>query len=246
MSIVIDDFGGYEQDGVETLLSSGIPITGAVIPEADNTKKNIEDLKNAGCEIILHMPMESHVHLPENWYGSIYIHNYDSPETATEKLDKCVKEFPEIHGFNIHIGSGVSQNETLMKAVYNYTNEHGLYFLDSRTIVTNATENACRQTSSIYLGRDVFLEADKNRSYEGVVSRLKETAQIAKEKGYAIAIGHVGKEGGENTAKAIIDTIPELEKMGVEIVPLSKVYNNLKLCLAEKENQETNASKTTN
>ena len=35
--------------------------------------------------------------------------------------------------------------------------------------------------------------------------------EFAKEKGYAIAIGHVGAEGGENTAKAIIDTLPKIK-----------------------------------
>jgi polysaccharide deacetylase 2 family uncharacterized protein YibQ len=58
--------------------------------------------------------------------------------------------------------------------------------------------------------------------------RLLETAQTALEKGYGIAIGHVGAEGGEQTSKAIIDTIPEIEKMGIKVVTLSTLYDNLK------------------
>ena len=116
-----------------------------------------------------------------------------------------------------------------MTAIYNHANKLGLYFLDSRTIETKATEEASKETNSIYLGRDVFLEADKNRSYSGVCSRLIETANLAKENGYAIAIGHVGAEGGENTAKAILDTIPKIKEMGVEIVPLFEIYESLKI-----------------
>ena len=74
----------------------------------------------------------------------------------------------------------------------------------------------------------MFLEADKNRSYSGVCYRLLEAAEIAKQNGTAIAIGHVGAEGGENTAKAILDTIPKIKEMGVEIVPLSEIYEILK------------------
>ena len=48
--------------------------------------------------------------------------------------------------------------------------------------------------------------------------------QKAISNGTSIVIGHVGAEGGEQTAKAIKDTIPEIEKMGVKIVPLSEIY----------------------
>lgn len=228
MCIVIDDFGSYDQSGVDLLLSAPVPITCAVLPNVDNTDDNIKRIAGSHHELILHMPMESHVHLPESWYGPTFIRNYDTPEVATRKLDECVKKFPNIKGFNIHIGSGVSRNKTLMSAIYNYANQNNLYFLDSRTIETKGTEDACKETNSIYLGRNVFLEADKNRSYAGVKFRVLESANIALEKGYSIAIGHVGAEGGENTAKAILDTLPELEKMGVKIVPLSEIYEDLR------------------
>ena len=227
MSIVIDDFGSYDQSGVEILKKSTVPLTCAVIPFVDNTKQNIIDFKNLGHEIILHMPMESHVHLPEDWYGPVYIKNTDSIENVNKKLTECLNEVDDVKGFNIHIGSGVSQNKTLMKAVYEFAKSNHLYFLDSRTIETKATENASAETQSVYLGRDVFLEADKNRSYSGVCQRLLEGANIATKNGHAIVIGHVGAEGGENTAKAILDTVSKIQEMGVEIVPLSKLHSHL-------------------
>ncbi len=229
MCIVIDDFGSFDQSGVETMLSCKQPLTCAVMPNVDNTKANIEAIKKAGHEIILHMPMQSHVHLPEDWYGPTYIANYDTPETATKKLEDCLKDFEGVKGLNIHIGSGVSRNRSLMNVIYNFTKEHNLYFLDSRTIETPSVTAAAKDTNSIYLGRDVFLEADKNRSYEGVKFRMLEGARIAQEKGMSIVIGHVGAEGGERTAKAILDTLPEIEKMGVKIVPLSEIYEDMKV-----------------
>ncbi len=227
MSIVIDDFGSFDQSGVESLLNCPAKLTCAVMPNVDNTASNIETIKAKGHEIILHMPMQSHVTLPESWYGPVYIANYDSPESAEKKLDDCMKGFNGVRGLNIHIGSGVSRNRKLMSVIYDYAKKHNLYFLDSRTIETDATTQACKDTNSIYLGRDVFLEADKNRSYAGVKFRLLEGAKIALEKGRSIVIGHVGAEGGENTAKAIIDTVSEIEKMGVKIVPLSEIYDDM-------------------
>ncbi len=229
LAIVIDDFGSYEQAGVDTLLCTDCTLTCAVIPFVDNTANNIEKIKQYNHEIIMHMPMQSHVHLPESWYGPVYISTTDQIQDITNKLENCLSEFENIKGFNIHIGSGVSQNKNIMKTIYNFANEHNLYFLDSRTIETSATEEACKETGSIYLGRDVFLEADKNRSYQGVKYRLQQAADIAKEKGYAIAIGHIGAEGGENTAKAIVDMVDNLKKQNIQIVPLSEVYEDLKL-----------------
>ncbi|MBQ8425773.1 MAG: divergent polysaccharide deacetylase family protein [Clostridia bacterium] len=227
MAIVIDDFGSYDQSGVQTLLNCPCTLTCAVLPNVDYTEQNIKDFSDKGHEIILHMPMQSHVNLPLDWYGPVFISSYDTPEKVYNKLNSCLKQFDNIKGFNIHIGSGVSRNKDLMKVIYNFAKENNLYFLDSRTIMTNATENACKETDSIYLGRDVFLEADKNRSYQGVCYRLYEGAEIAKQKGYSIVIGHVGAEGGENTAKAILDTLPKIKEMGIEIVPLSEIYNDL-------------------
>lgn len=228
MCIVIDDFGSYDESGVDLLSTCKAPLTCAVIPNVDNSKKHAELMKKNGHEIILHMPMEAHVNLPLSWYGPTYIKNSDSTETATEKLEECLKLFPDAKGFNVHIGSGVTKNKKLMSAIYEYANAKDLYFLDSRTIETHATEDACKDTSSVYLGRDVFLEADKNRSYQGVKKRLIEGANLALSKGYSIVIGHVGAEGGKNTAQAILDTIDEIEKTGVKIVPLSEIYEDIK------------------
>lgn len=224
MSIVIDDFGSYDQAGVETMLSINEPLTCAVIPFVDNTKQNIEALSKTKHEIILHMPMQAHVNLPKDWYGKTFIAVGDNQETVNKKIHDCLKEFPKIKGFNMHIGSGVSKDKQTMKNIYNYSNQNGLYFLDSRTIETNGVTEAAKETNSIYLGRDEFLEADKNKSYANAKFRLLEGAKKAILTGSSIVIGHVGAEGGEQTAKAILDTLPEIEKMGVKIVPLSTLY----------------------
>ena len=53
-------------------------------------------------------------------------------------------------------------------------------------------------------------------------------APEAKEKSFAIAIGHVGNHGGENTAKAIKDSLLYIKNQGIDIVPLSKIHDILK------------------
>ena len=96
MAIVIDDFGSFDQSGVETLSKCTEKLTCAILPNVNNTEANKNQFEKLGHEIILHMPMQSHVNLPEDWYGPVYIKNYDSPETACKKLDDCLKQFKNV------------------------------------------------------------------------------------------------------------------------------------------------------
>jgi len=228
LAIVIDDFGSYDRSGVKSMLMVEAPLTCAIMP---NLEFSLEDMDNAiksGKEVILHMPMESHVTLPADWYGPIYIKNSDSPLEATQKLESCLKAVPKAKGFNIHIGSGVSQNKTLMKAILGYAKEHDLFFLDSRTHENTKCEQASTEENIMYLGRDEFLEPNHNKSYAGVKEHLQNGINLAKEKGYAIVIGHVGAHGGENTAKAIKDMVQVANDQGVELVTLGKLNDTLK------------------
>ena len=227
LAIVIDDFGSFDRSGVKTMLSIEAPLTCAIMPNLDYSTEDMENALKSGKEIILHMPMQSHVNLPADWYGPIYIYNTDTPVEATNKLEKCLETMPEAKGFNIHIGSGVSQNITLMKAITNYAKAHNLYFLDSRTHMGTVGEEVAKTEGSTYLGRDEFLEPNHDKSYSGVKKHLLVGRDLALEKGHAIVIGHVGSHGGENTAKAIKDTIKEIKDSGVEVVFLSDLYKKI-------------------
>ena len=227
MAIIIDDFGGFDRSGVDEMLAIKAPLTCAVIPFVDYSKQDAARAKQMGHEVIVHMPMESHVRLPREWYGATFIGNGDSCETASAKLDAAFEELPMAEGANIHIGSGVCRNKELMTGIIDHLKSAGKFFCDSRTHIETKCQEACAECGMAYLGRDVFLEPHGQGGYANACRFLCEGAQIALDKGYAIAIGHVGREGGVPTAKAIADTIGEIEKMGIKIVPLSQIYETL-------------------
>lgn len=224
MVIVIDDFGSYDQSGVETMLSIDAPLTCAVMPFLENTQINTQMAIKSGKEVIVHMPMQACVNLPLSWYGKLYIGNHDNKEQIYSKLQSAFENIPEAKGFNIHIGSGVCQYVNTVEEIYNYSIEHDLFFLDSRTHLNTICDKVAKNKNVVYLGRDEFLEPNGNKSYNGVKNHLIIGANIAKEKGYSIVIGHVGSHGGEQTAQAIKDSINTIKSMGVEIVPLSYLY----------------------
>ena len=71
------------------------------------------------------------------------------------------------------------------------------------------------------LKRDVFL--DSTDDINVVKKQIMQTAEIAKQKGYAIGIGHVGPEGGNITVQAIKELAPVLEKQGIVFVTVSQL-----------------------
>lgn len=227
MAIIIDDFGGFDRSGVEEMFAIKVPLTCAVIPFVDFSKQDAERANQMGHEVIVHMPMESHVRLPKEWYGTTFIGNGDSCAEANAKLDAAFEELPMAEGANIHIGSGVCRNKELMTGIIGHLKDAGKFFCDSRTHIETKCQEACAACGMACLGRDVFLEPHGQGGYVNACRFLREAAHIALDKGYAIAIGHVGREGGVSTAKAIADTIGEIEKMGIKIVPLSEIYKTL-------------------
>ncbi|MBQ3493782.1 MAG: divergent polysaccharide deacetylase family protein [Clostridia bacterium] len=225
MAIVIDDFGGYNRNGVENMLSLDIPLTCAIMPGCENTEQDAISAHQNGHEVILHMPMEAHTSLPEEWYGRIYIKNNDSPSVARQKVEDCLSLVPYVKGLNIHIGSGVSKNKEIMNQVMQGAKQKGMYFCDSKTVENSICEQCAKDNQTDFVARDEFLEQTHNANYYHAKQMLLKGAKQAKEKGYSVVIGHVGAEGGMSTYNAIKDSIYEIQELGVEIVPLSKVVS---------------------
>lgn len=227
MCIIIDDFGGFDQSGIDTMLEVDAPLTCAVMPNLENSEKHSQQILDAGKEVILHMPMQAHVTLPLSWYGTNYICTGDSKDTVNQKLETAFSSVKGAKGFNIHIGSGVCQDSETLDHIYDYAKQKNLPFVDSRTHMNTQCEKVAKQKNVLYLGRDEFLEPDGNKSFEGVYRHLMVGTSVAKEKGYSIVIGHVGAHGGENTAKAIQKAVKDIKAMGIKIVPLSELASYL-------------------
>lgn len=226
LAIVIDDFG-QSRLGVEEMLKVNCKLTCAVMPGLDYSEKDANLAHSNGHEIILHMPMEAYVKLPDSWYGPKVIRNYDTPEKAKQLLGECIEEIPHCVGVNIHIGSGVCLNKKLVKAILEETRDKGKYFLDSRTHEGSVCAEIAPATNTDFVKRDFFLEPTNAPNYLHAKNELLKACELAKKQGYAIAIGHVGPEGGVSTANAIKDALEEIEQQGVDVVPLSKIVNKL-------------------
>lgn len=219
LAILIDDFG-YCGEGTQEMLALPIPITAAVMPFSSCTAADAEAVRQAGKEIFIHMPMESLTGKPE-WVGEKGVFRSMSDAEIKERVEEAFSILPDAVGMNNHMGSAIMEDERSLSAVMDVLKEKKMLFVDSMTTAKSVGRSIAGQKGVFFLGRDVFL--DSTDSVEVVKKNLRQAAEVALEKGYALAIGHVGPEGGHVTVQAIRELIPELEQAGITFVTVSEL-----------------------
>ena len=128
---------------------------------------------------------------------------------------------PDAAGMNNHMGSAIMEDARSLSAVMEVLKEKGVPFVDSMTTAKSLGKAVAAEKGVALLERDVFL--DSTDSVAVVKDNLRKAGEVALEKGAAIAIGHVGPEGGKITAQAIKEVAPELERAGITFVTVSEL-----------------------
>lgn len=217
VAIIIDDFGNGS-DGTDEILSLPIKLTGAVMPFMPKSDEEVARLNESGKEVILHQPMEAHTG-KRSWLGETPILKEMTPAQASDVFNKNAESVGAT-GFNNHMGSAITEDREKMRAIFTSAKERDMFFVDSVTTAKSVAEEVAKEVGIKYAKRDVFLDSTQDK--EQIKNNLKKAIKIANEKGSAIAIGHVGAEGGKVTAKAIEEVICEVGD-SVEFVFVSEL-----------------------
>lgn len=219
LAIVIDDFG-YRGEGTEEMLQLSIPFTAAVMPFSTYTQQDGEAIKKAKKEAIVHLPMES-LTGPASWVGEKAVRTQMEDGAIQELVKDAIAAVPGAVGINNHMGSKIMEDKRAMSDVLDVAKQYGLLFVDSKTTPNSQAEALSKEKGVTYLERSVFL--DSTDDIMTVKNNLKKAADLAKKTGFALAIGHVGPEGGKITAKALQDMAPELQKEGIVFVTVKQL-----------------------
>lgn len=216
LAIIIDDIGYSASLGERSLNLPG-DFTLAVLPQAPQGPRLARLGKALGKEIMLHNPMSNTRNLPLD-AGALAsgMNHQDFIRTLEENLGAI----PEALGLNNHMGSQLTQETEPMGWLMQYLGEHGYYFIDSRTTAASQAWETARQYRVPSLKRDVFL--DNERSVESVLRQLEQAIELARSRGYAVAIGHPYPE----TLTVLEQIEPLLEDAGVTLVPISTLLKS--------------------
>ncbi|KAL0265448.1 UNVERIFIED_CONTAM: hypothetical protein PYX00_011057 [Menopon gallinae] len=154
------------------------------MPYTRTSLEDYEKILQAQKEAILHMPMQP---LSGAFAGKGQIEVGDKPITINEKLDRALKPYPNIKGFNNHMGSAVTSNYKEMNAILDYVLMHQLFFIDSYTTAQSVCTEVAKEKGLNIAQRDVFL--DNIASYEAINEKLEAALKLAEQKGKVVVIG---------------------------------------------------------
>ncbi|MDO4300708.1 MAG: divergent polysaccharide deacetylase family protein [Clostridia bacterium] len=205
VALVIDDFGNGSK-GTEEMLKLPVKFTAAVMPYMPKSVEEMDRLAAMNKEVILHQPMEAHTG-QRSWLGATPILENMSIDEVRQTFIKNADQLNKAVGFNNHMGSLITEDREKMTEILKIAKDRGWFYIDSVTSARSVAGDLAKELGVPSAKRDVFLDStqDKNKIKEN----LRKTINIAKEKGKALAIGHVGAEGGVVTAEAISEILNE-------------------------------------
>ena len=183
--LIIDDVATFEHASM--VKSIGLKITPSIFP-ATKTHPDTPNIARTFEFYMIHLPMQAkHFDSPE--IGTLTIN--ESFESMLEKIKKIRKDFPRAKYTNNHTGSRFTSDYDAMDKAYRALIEQGFIFVDSKTIAQTAVARAAKKYNQPYISRDIFLDDDPSAA--AVRRELVAAVNLAKKRGYAIAIGHPKK-----------------------------------------------------
>lgn len=214
VAIIIDDLGN-SMEKARPFLDLPATLTFSILPNTPTGAQIAEAAIIAGKEVMLHLPMEAEAKNEKLGEGAILTNMED--ESIREQVEKDLEFLPMASGVNNHMGSKASKDERVVKAMLQVLKEKDLFIVDSWTTPGSLIYPMAEKMHIPRARRNVFL--DNNQNVESIKEQIKELISIAKKEGDAIGIGHPYPE----TAQALLETIREFQKEGVEVVPVREL-----------------------
>ncbi len=185
VAIIIDDMGHHQRLG-EKLLALDLNLTYAFLPGAPFAMEQAQAAVLKGREVLVHLPMEPK---DPSWHpgdGALYVK--DSPDDLRRKTLAMLAAVPLAVGANNHMGSRLTEDGEAMEVVMQTLKERALFFIDSYTSARSKGLATAEQLGVPAARREVFL--DNVQEPRLICRRMEELATVAKQRGWAIGIGH--------------------------------------------------------
>jgi len=218
IAIVIDDMGLDPRRSARAVKLPG-PLTLSFLPYARDLPQQTAAAHGKGHELMVHVSMQ-----PEgngNNPGPNALTIDLAPEDIKKRLDWALAAFTGYVGINNHMGSRFTADRAGMAVVMAELKTRGLLFLDSRTGQNSVGISTAVAYEVPHAARHVFL--DNDISAAEVARQLAETERIARQSGFAIAIGHPH----DVTLAALESWLPSLAAKGFVLAPISAIVARL-------------------
>ena len=219
IAIVVDDMG-VSVPHTKDIIDLNSPMTASFLTYGSANKEQVMDAKNAGFEVMLHVPMMPHI---KKDLAPITLSSDMSDEDIKFNLQNMISRYDGLgmEGVNNHMGSLFTENKSALGIVMSVLKEKNLYFLDSKTTSKSVGKEMAHEYGVKYIARDVFL--DNKNDYDYIIKQLNLTEKIAKKRGYAVAICHPRSQ----TYRALKDWLQTIKEKNIKLVHLKDLVDIL-------------------
>ena len=214
VAFIIDDLG-YETEVAIKMMELEFPMALSILPFLQYSEFIAEEGRKNNQEIMLHLPMESSNSSANPGPGAIK--SYMTEEEIRQAIRDCILNFPYIIGANNHMGSKITEDREIMEIVLEEIKGYSLFFIDSITTKDSIAYEVAQEMEIKSAVRSVFLDNENDMEY--IKGQMLEVQETALREGEVIAIGH----SRINTFYVLKRMVPELIKVGIEIVPVSEL-----------------------
>jgi polysaccharide deacetylase 2 family uncharacterized protein YibQ len=214
VAIIIDDLGYRGTEGARTLRLPG-KVTVSILPHTPFARELAEGAYARGIEVMLHLPLQAveSDHDPDP--GFIGLDTGD--RELVSLLDDDLSSIPHVAGVNNHMGSLLTRHPGHMTWLMQALEHRHLFFVDSYTTASSVALQIAHEVGVPAVRRHVFLDTDPDP--DAVSAEFDRLVALARQQGYAVAIGHPYPD----TLEVLERRIPELARDGVRLVPASQV-----------------------
>jgi polysaccharide deacetylase 2 family uncharacterized protein YibQ len=217
ISIVVDDFGFFNNRLVKEFLELEVPVTISVIPGLKHSEKICRMAESAGKEALCHLPME-----PEKGADDVgdipLVRTAMSGKEIERIVQKALKTTPGVIGMNNHMGSKATADRAVMDAIMNVCAKEGMIFFDSLTSSKSVVREAAAAAGVGSSRNDLFLDNNKKDTREN----MKKFLSLAARRGRVVAIMHVRRESLEDLKWMI----GEARRKGIRFIKLSEMIGS--------------------
>jgi polysaccharide deacetylase 2 family uncharacterized protein YibQ len=213
IAIIIDDLG-YERAAGERAIELPGPLAYAVLPGTPRANQLAESAHAAGKEVLLHLPLQAMTDIEPAEPGSLMLDMSRGEFAAAFAAD--IVAVPHVIGISTHRGSLLTRHPGHMGWLMDeILNRGDLFFVDSYTTARSVALRVARENNIPSVRRDVFLDPDN--SPETIVREFARLKMLARQKGFAVGIGHPYP----TTLEYLEAVLPELPLDGYELISIS-------------------------
>lgn len=182
--LVIDDVG-LDLAAAQRVIDLPVATSLAVLPYADAAAIVSQRARDAGRDVLVHMPMEP-LGLADPGPNALRLGL--GREDLELRARWAMARVPGAIGFNNHMGSRFTQDPAALRIAMSAIATEGLIFLDSRTSAASRGSAVARGLGLEVLERDVFI--DHELDADAIMAALDEAETLAQRRGHAVLIGH--------------------------------------------------------